>query len=65
MDRDGGRCQLQLDGCTTIATDGHHTRPRELVGDDPNYVVAACEGCNNKAGDPRDADPVPRTCTWV
>lgn len=65
LDRDGHRCQLQLEGCTTVATDAHHTRPRELVGDDPNHVVGACESCNNRAGDPREADPAPRTCTWV
>lgn len=62
--RDGHRCQLKLDGCTAIAKVGHHTRPRELVGDNPAYVVGACENCNQKAGDPRTTDPEPNRNTW-
>lgn len=66
LDRDEYRCRLQKDGCTTIATQGHHTRPRELVGDDPRYVIAACGSCNKKEGAPdkpsaHDPQPRPRT----
>lgn len=62
--RDAHRCQLRLDGCTTRAQHVHHTRPRELVGDDPAHLQAACEHCNLKAGDPRTVDPPPRPKTW-
>lgn len=62
--RDGNRCRLQLDGCTTVATHAHHTQPRELVGDDPRYLLGACRACNLKLGDPRKLDPMPRPGQW-
>ena len=64
LERDQGRCQLRLDGCTTLATCAHHTRPRELVGDNPAYVVGSCESCNNRVADPAAADPQPRPAKW-
>lgn len=57
--RDGYRCRLKLPGCTTIATHAHHTVAREIVGDDPRYLIAACEHCNLSAGDPTSQDPAP------
>jgi 5-methylcytosine-specific restriction endonuclease McrA len=53
LERDGHLCQLRIPGkCTTIATQVHHTADRLLVGDDPDYLVAACRPCNNQIGDP-------------
>lgn len=62
LERDGYRCRLQFEGiCTTVATDAHHTGPREVTGDDPEKMIAACHPCNVKAGDPRKGpDPAPR-----
>lgn len=63
--RDNHRCQLQIAGvCTTIATQVHHTRPRELAGDDPTYLVASCAPCNMHVGDPTRHDPEPRPSRW-
>lgn len=62
--RDGHRCQLRLQGCTTIATQVHHTHGRGVTGDDPQFLVAACEWCNLSTGDPTrtpDPAPTPRT----
>lgn len=62
--RDGYRCQLQLDGCTTVATHVHHTQGRAVSGDDPGQLVAACAHCNLAVGDPstgRDPRPRPQT----
>lgn len=57
--RDGYRCQLKLDGCTTNANHVHHLDGKAL-GDDPRRLVAACEHCNLKTGDPTKQDPQPR-----
>lgn len=57
--RDGNRCRLKLDGCTTVAEQVHHTLGREVAGDNPDHLVAACAHCNQAAGDPRAADPSP------
>lgn len=62
--RDRHRCRLKLDGCTTRATHVHHTRGRELVGDDPQYLVAACASCNYQVGDPTRHDPEPEPVAW-
>lgn len=59
LERDNHRCQVRLDGCTTIATQAHHTGAREVTGDDPAHMVAACAYCNLKVGDPRTHDPAP------
>lgn len=62
LKRDGYRCRLRKEGCTTVATHVHHTRGKG-AGDDPAYLLAACPSCNLKVGDPtkRDARPMPRT----
>lgn len=58
--RDGRRCRVRLAGiCTVRATVVHHTLGYEVTGDDPRHMVAACESCNQKIGDPRRADPRP------
>lgn len=55
--RDAFECKLQTDRCTLVATCVHHLRGK-AYGDDPEYLVAACEPCNLKVGDPgRQADP--------
>lgn len=59
LNRDGHRCQLRLEGCTTIATTAHHTIGKRMTGADPRFMVAACEPCNLKVGDPTKADPDP------
>jgi len=65
LDRDGHRCRLQIPGtCTTIATHVHHTKARELVGDDPAYLLAACAACNMRVGDPTRHDPAPKSTRW-
>jgi 5-methylcytosine-specific restriction endonuclease McrA len=74
LDRDGWRCQIKLPGewvtrhgqarrCLGRATQAHHTRPREVVGDDPRYLVAACAPCNRRVGDPTAGDPAHRSMT--
>lgn len=56
--RDEYQCQLELDVCTSVATCVHHTAGRSVTGDDPAYLVASCEPCNLKLGDPTKlADP--------
>jgi 5-methylcytosine-specific restriction endonuclease McrA len=62
--RDGYRCRLQLEGCTTVASHVHHTLGRAVSGDDPAHLVSACRSCNLAVGDPtRSRDPVPRPRT--
>ena len=66
LERDHYQCQLQLAGCTTHATQVHHTLGRQTTGDDPTYLTAACQPCNLKIGDPtaataQDPRPEPRT----
>lgn len=60
----GERCQLRLDGCTTIATEAHHTLGKTVTGDDPAFMVAACRSCNVRVGDPRADDPQPAVTPW-
>ena len=57
--RDGHRCRVQIPGvCTGVATHAHHVMGRAVTGDDPRYIVAACQPCNLKVGDPmKAADP--------
>lgn len=72
--RDEGRCKLAFEGewttrdgvtrrCLGRATEVHHTQAREVVGDDIEFLVAACRPCNRKAGDPTSGDPTHRTMT--
>jgi 5-methylcytosine-specific restriction endonuclease McrA len=53
LERDGYQCQIGLQGCTVHATHVHHTIGRDVTGDNPAFLVAACEHCNKKTGDPR------------
>lgn len=65
LQRDGHRCRLQLAGvCKSVATQVHHTQARELVGDDPAYLIATCQPCNARVGDPTRHDPPPRPRAW-
>jgi 5-methylcytosine-specific restriction endonuclease McrA len=60
LQRDGWLCQLKLEGCTTKANQVHHTVGRAVTGDDPAHLVASCQSCNSKVGDPtKAADPRP------
>jgi hypothetical protein len=44
--------------CIRTATHAHHTHGRSATGDDPRFIVAACEPCNLYIGDPAAlADP--------
>ena len=58
LKRDRYRCQLKLQGCTTMAHHVHHTKGKAM-GDDPAHLVAACAACNLKVGDPTKTDPAP------
>jgi 5-methylcytosine-specific restriction endonuclease McrA len=65
LQRDGRRCQLRLPRvCKGLATQVHHTQARELVGDDPAHLVAACGACNGSVGDPTRHDPDPQPRAW-
>lgn len=60
-----GRCTLGLQGCTGRAQQVHHTKGREVSGDDPRYLVATCASCNRKAGQPGKRSPKPkRVSRW-
>lgn len=63
LERDGYRCKVVLpDKCTGRAECVHHTLGRWVTGDDPRYLVAACNACNLAIGDPRkrpDPEPLP------
>jgi hypothetical protein len=75
QERDGHRCMLALPGEWTTRTGqvrrclgrsdcAHHTRGRQVTGDDPLYMVAACTPCNLRVGQPStlpDPAPMPRT----
>jgi hypothetical protein len=48
-------CQLKLEGCTITAplVGGHaHHLNGKANGDDPKFIVASCESCNLKLGEP-------------
>ena len=65
MDRDGWACQLRLDGCTGRAEHAHHTHGRNVTGDDPRFIVAACPSCNLKTGQPQgNPPPEPPRTQW-
>ena len=62
--RDRYRCRLRIEGtCTGAATCVHHAQGRAVTGDDPRYLVASCEPCNLKTGDPMKLDPPHRAMT--
>jgi len=55
-----GRCTLHIPGvCTGQATQVHHTRGK-AYGDDPKYLMAVCQACNNAIGDPTKNNPQPK-----
>lgn len=56
-----GRCVLAIPGvCTGVATQVHHTKGREVTGDDPKFLVASCRECNLKVGKPGKTSPEPK-----
>jgi 5-methylcytosine-specific restriction endonuclease McrA len=60
IERDHGQCQLQLAGCTTIATTADHIVPKAAGGTDQwTNLVAACRHCNSAKRD-RTQIPPPR-----
>ena len=64
LQRDSHICQLQIpDVCLGTATHVHHIQDRDIVGDDPTFLIAACSKCNIRTGNPaaQDPDPLP---TW-
>lgn len=64
--RDGHRCQLRIPGvCTVIATEADHIVAREIAGDGPDNLRAACRPCNGARGEPGREDPAPRPGGWV
>lgn len=53
----GGKCGLQLEGCTGTANQVHHIYGKEH-GDDPSGLMAVCAHCNYKYGSPsKHRDP--------
>lgn len=59
----GGRCTLQIPTiCTGRANTAHHTKGREITGDDPEYIIATCTDCNLHIGHPPSHDPVCPLC---
>jgi 5-methylcytosine-specific restriction endonuclease McrA len=51
IERDGGECQLQLPGCTFVATTADDVVPRSMGGEsDPGNLRAACRPCNSRRG---------------
>lgn len=49
--RDSHRCQLALAGCTGIATEVDHIRPRVAGGgDDMGNLRAVCSACHKARG---------------
>lgn len=66
LERDGWRCQLRLDErCLVKATEAHHISPRELVGDDPAFLQAACKPCNGSYGAPETRNPPTKRPDWL
>lgn len=64
LERDRHRCRVRLASvCIGVATHVHHTRGRRVTGDDPRFLVAACEPCNLAIGDPQKRVPKPRKVT--
>ena len=72
--RDQGLCKLAYEGtwttrdgiqrrCLVKATEVHHTQDRAVVGDAIEFLLAACQPCNRRAGDPTSGDPAHRSMT--
>lgn len=67
--RDGGLCQLRLDGCEVYATVVHHKHGIKVSGKvvaNLDHLEAACEHCNSTAGEPSAGSPPPNppTTRW-
>lgn len=68
--RDGGLCQLKLDGCAVYADQVHHKHGITVSGKvvtNLDDLEAACGNCNRKVGDPTaqgDPDPNPPRTNW-
>lgn len=67
--RDGGLCQLKLEGCAVYADQVHHKHGVLVSGKtpDPAELEAACGSCNRKVGDPttqHDPEPNPPRTNW-
>jgi 5-methylcytosine-specific restriction endonuclease McrA len=57
-------CQVRLPGvCTVVATCVHHVKGRAVTGDDPRWLVAACDECNLAVGEPATRTPQPKKVT--
>lgn len=60
LERDGGRCVLELDGCTGQATTADHRANRGSGGSNilnhPSALVAACWSCNGAKEDAHGHD---------
>lgn len=54
LERDNYRCQIQLPGCTILATEVDHIQPLARGGPplDPANLRAACRHCNQARGTP-------------
>lgn len=51
--RDGGTCRVRIPGiCLGTATCVHHILGRAVTGDDPRYLLASCQPCNRRIGEP-------------
>lgn len=67
--RDGYRCRINLDVCTGEATQAHHIHGRGRCpgcrADLLTHLVAACQPCNGKTGDPgaQASNPRPKAMT--
>lgn len=49
----GGKCRARVRGiCLGIAQHAHHTRGREVTGDDPRFIEGVCAPCNLHIGNP-------------
>jgi 5-methylcytosine-specific restriction endonuclease McrA len=61
LERDGYQCQVRTPGICV-----HHVRGKQH-GDDPAYLLASCQACNLKVGDPNSgtSDPAPRPSTLL
>jgi len=59
LERDGRVCQLQLGGCTGVATTADHVIPRSQGGrHTPDNLRAACQHCNTSRGDGLRGEPI-------
>lgn len=65
LERDGYRCRLRLAGvCTGVATCVHHVKGREH-GDDLEFLLAACQPCNRRIGNPVTSSPGQVMVAWL